>query len=165
MRDSNAPLTMLDEAAITAAELRHDPYDFAFVDHAMPARLKEQVLDDAPAIPDRGSYALPHLRYGDNFAAVVRDLLSERFRHLVEEKFDVDLSKRPPCIVMMGNTTGHYNEGYAHPDSKHKIITRSSPCCSASRARGRMSAGGCACCAATTARTAPSSSRPSSAAC
>ena len=24
---------------------------------------------------------------------------------------------------MMGNTTGHYNEGYAHPDSKHKIIT------------------------------------------
>src|SRR5208283_2364725 len=26
-------------------------------------------------------------------------------------------------IVMMGNTTGHYNEGYAHPDSKHKIVT------------------------------------------
>jgi Rps23 Pro-64 3,4-dihydroxylase Tpa1-like proline 4-hydroxylase len=24
---------------------------------------------------------------------------------------------------MMGNTTGNYNEGYAHPDSKHKIIT------------------------------------------
>ena len=24
---------------------------------------------------------------------------------------------------MMGNTSGRYNEGYAHPDSKHKIIT------------------------------------------
>ena len=24
---------------------------------------------------------------------------------------------------MMGNTSGNYNEGYAHPDSKHKIIT------------------------------------------
>ena len=35
----------------------------------------------------------------------------------------MDLSHCPPCIVMMGNTTGHYNEGYAHPDSKHKIIT------------------------------------------
>jgi SM-20-related protein len=33
------------------------------------------------------------------------------------------LSPYPPCIVMMGNTTGHYNEGYAHPDSKHKIVT------------------------------------------
>ena len=35
----------------------------------------------------------------------------------------MDLSPYPPCIVMMGNTTGNYNEGYAHPDSKHKIIT------------------------------------------
>ena len=24
---------------------------------------------------------------------------------------------------MMGNTSGQYNEGYSHPDSKHKIIT------------------------------------------
>jgi hypothetical protein len=24
---------------------------------------------------------------------------------------------------MMGNTTGNYNEGYAHPDSRHKIVT------------------------------------------
>jgi len=24
---------------------------------------------------------------------------------------------------MMGNTSGNYNEGYAHPDSKHKIVT------------------------------------------
>ena len=46
-----------------------------------------------------------------------------RFRRLVEQKFDMDLSPYPPCIVMMGNTTGNYNEGYAHPDLKHKIVT------------------------------------------
>lgn len=123
MADTAAPFSMLDEAAIAAAELRRDPYDFCFVENAMPQRLKEDVLGDAPTIPDRGSYALPDLQYGKHFGAVVQDLLSARFRHLVEEKFDIDLSKRPPCIVMMGNTTGHYNEGYAHPDSKHKIIT------------------------------------------
>ncbi|MFL5280159.1 MAG: 2OG-Fe(II) oxygenase [Rhodopila sp.] len=123
MSDSNAPLTMIDEAAVAAAELRHDPYDYAYVDQALPARLKDEVLADAPVIPDRGSYGLPDLVRGPKFEAVIRDLLSARFRHLVEEKFDIDLSKRPPCIVMMGNTTGHYNEGYAHPDSKHKIIT------------------------------------------
>jgi len=50
-------------------------------------------------------------------------LLSLRFRRLVEQKFDIDLSNNPPSIVMTGATTGHYNEGYAHPDSKHKIIT------------------------------------------
>ena len=123
MQDSDAPLAMFDEAAIAAAELRRDPYDFAFVEHAMPERLKEDVLADAPGIPDRGSYGLPDLQFGAHFGAVVQDLMSARFRHLVEEKFDTDLSNRPPCIVMMGNTSGHYNEGYAHPDSKHKIIT------------------------------------------
>ena len=123
MGDSDAPFAMLDEAAITAAELRHDPYDFAFVEHALPARLKTAVLADAPLIPDRGSYGLPDLQHGPQFGAVIRDLMSARFRHLVEEKFDLDLSKCPPCIVMMGNTTGHYNEGYAHPDSRHKIVT------------------------------------------
>ncbi len=123
MPDSDAPLEMIDEAAVAAAELRRDPYDFAFVEHALPERFKQEVLADAPVIPDRGSYGLPDLQRGPHFEAVIRDLTSVRFRHLVEEKFSLDLSKCPPCIVMMGNTTGHYNEGYAHPDSKHKIIT------------------------------------------
>ena len=119
----NAPFTLLDEAAIAAAELRRDPYDFTFVENAISPRFKDEVLADAPRIPDRGSYGLPNLRYGPRFRAVIDDLLSPRFRHLVEQKFDTDLSANPPVIVMMGNTTGHYNEGYAHPDSKHKIIT------------------------------------------
>lgn len=114
---------MLNEAAIAAAELKHEPYDFAFVDNAIDPKLKKDVLADAPVIADRGSYALPSLRYGPKFAACMHDLFSGRFRHLVEQKFNMDLSKYPPCIVMMGNTTGHYNEGYAHPDSRHKIIT------------------------------------------
>ena len=123
MHPTDVPLTMLDEAAIAAAPLQRDPYDFAFVESALPPALKTSVLDDAPDIPDRGSYALPDLRYGPRFAAVVRDLLSPRFRSLVERKFDMDLAPYPPAIVMMGNTPGHYNEGHAHPDSKHKIVT------------------------------------------
>lgn len=123
MTDHDAPFSLLDEAAITAAELHHDPYDFSFVEHAIPERFKDEVLADAPRIPDRGSYGLPSLRYGARFEAAVKDLLSPRFRRVVEQKFDMDLSAYPPVIVMMGNTTGHYNEGYAHPDSKHKIVT------------------------------------------
>ena len=123
MHPTEVPLAMLDEAAIAAAPLRRDPYDFAFVENALPETLKAPVLEHAPAIPDRGSYGLPDLRYGPRFGAVVRDLLSPRFRRLVEAKFDMDLSACPPAIVMMGNTTGHYNEGHAHPDSRHKIVT------------------------------------------
>jgi len=93
------------------------------VEQALVPALKEQVLADVPPIAWRGSYGLPDLKYGPQFGLVIQDLLSDRFRHLVEQKFDIDLSDKPPCIVMMGNTTGAYNEGYAHPDSKHKIIT------------------------------------------
>lgn len=42
---------------------------------------------------------------------------------MIEQKFELDLSSRPQVLLMMGNTSGAYNEGYAHPDSKHKIIT------------------------------------------
>lgn len=121
--DRERAFSLLDEDAIAAAKLWNDPYDFAFVEQAIAPRFKDEVLADAPRIPYRGSYGLPALRYGPNFGAVVDDLLSPRFKRLVERKFDTDLSAYPPCIVMMGNTSGHYNEGYAHPDSKHKIIT------------------------------------------
>ena len=123
MATSEAPFVMLNEEAIAAAELHHDPYDYSYVDNAIDPSLKEKVLPDVPQIPWRGSYGLPDLKYGPQFALVIKDLESARFRHLVEVKFDIDLSKRPTCIVMMGNTTGAYNEGYSHPDSKHKIIT------------------------------------------
>ena len=117
------PLKMFNEDAIRAAELRRDPYDFTFVEQAIDKRHKEEVLADAPDIPHRGSYALANLTYGPKFADCMSDLLSNRFRRLVEQKFDIDLTGNPASIVMMGATSGHYNEGYAHPDSKHKIIT------------------------------------------
>lgn len=123
MDTSIAPFSFLDEEAISAAPLNSDPYEYAFANQAISLAHKDRILGDAPSIPDRGSYGLPSLRYGSNFGAVIQDLLSPRFRHLMEEKFDLDLSRRPPVILMMGNTTGHYNEGYAHPDSKHKIVT------------------------------------------
>lgn len=123
MQHDAKPFAVLDEAAIADAPLQHDPFDFAYVDQAMPFARRDEILADAPIIPDRGSYGLPDLHYGPRFGAVIEDLLSARFRRQVEKKFSIDLSARPPCIVMMGNTTGHYNEGYAHPDSRHKIIT------------------------------------------
>ncbi len=117
------PFAYLNEEGIGASILNRTPYDYTFIPNAIEERFKEEVLLDAPVIPHRGSYGLPSLRRGPKFEAVMQDLLSDRFRHLVERKFDIDLSHNPPVIVMMGNTSGNYNEGYAHPDSKHKIIT------------------------------------------
>ncbi len=123
MTSTDQPFSVLDESVLAAMEVRRDPYDYAFVDNVMPASMKEEILADAPVIPHRGTYGVPNLRYGPKFDAVLKDLLNPRFRKLVEQKFGVDLSKGHPTMVMMGSTTGHYNEGYAHPDSKHKLFT------------------------------------------
>ena len=123
MSSNDQPFSVLDESVLAAMEVRHDPYDYAFVENVMPPSMKEEIIADSPVIPHRGTYGVPNLRYGPKFDAVLKDLLNPRFRKLVEQKFGVDLSKGHPTMVMMGSTTGHYNEGYAHPDSRHKIIT------------------------------------------
>lgn len=123
MSTVESSLVYLDEKEIAAAPLHRDPYDFAFVEAGIRANFRESVLKDAPRIPDRGSYAVPSLPHGPHFRSVVKELTGLRFRRLVEQKFSIDLSRCPPVVLMMGNTTGHYNEGYAHPDSRHKIIT------------------------------------------
>lgn len=120
---TDSAFTMIDEAEIEAAKLYREPYEYAYVERGLRHVHRERVLADVPSIPDRGSYAVPHLNYGPSFGAVVQELLSPRFRTLVGKKFDMDLSNNPPVALMMGNTTGHYNEGYAHTDSKHKIVT------------------------------------------
>jgi SM-20-related protein len=122
-QESDSLFQYVDEAAIAAAPVNRDPYDFAFVEKAIAPRFRDDVLADAPQIPDRGSYAMRSLHFGPHFGAVLEELMSKRFRRLVEDKFDIDLSFCPPVAVMMGNTSGRYNEGYAHPDSKHKIVT------------------------------------------
>lgn len=123
MVEEDAPFKVLDEAALVGSDLRREPYDWTYVEKAMPQEAKEKVLSDVPYIPHKGTYGIPQLRYGARFKDVLDDLKSPRFRKIVEKKFGIDLSGRPHTIVMMGNTSGHYNEGYAHPDSKHKIVT------------------------------------------
>ncbi len=129
MSSADPSFQYLDEAAIEKLAIKTTPYEWGFIPDAIPKRFLDEVLADAPVIATRGSYpiksffGLPRLRYGKHFGKVVEELLSDRFRAIVEKKLNMDLSNNPPCIVMMGNTTGHYNEGYAHNDSKHKIVT------------------------------------------
>ncbi len=113
----------LDAQAIADAPLRATPYDYAHVPAAIPSHFLDEVLSDAPRIPNHGSYAMPRLARGARFDALVQDLLGEPFRDLVARKFCIDLSHCPPCLLMVGNTTGAETEGDAHAASKHKIIT------------------------------------------
>jgi len=119
----------IDEEAVLRMKMNTDPYDWGYIPDAIPNIYLDKVLAEAPVIPARGSYpiksyfGLPALKRGPEFQKLLDDLLSDRFRDLVSKLVGMDLTPYPPCIVMMGNTSGHYNEGYAHPDSRHKIVT------------------------------------------
>lgn len=115
------PFALLDETAIAAAKVWNDPYHFAFVERAISPQYKRTVLSDAPNIHD-GRYGRLDLRYGPGFGAIIDDLLSPRFRRLIERKFYVDLAPYSPAIMMTGNSDGRYDRGYTRPDSKHTII-------------------------------------------
>jgi hypothetical protein len=161
MSSIDQPFSVLDESVLAAMEVRHQPYDYAFVENVMPARLKEEILADAPVIPHRGTYGIPNLRYGPKFDAVIKDLLNPRFRKLVEQKFGVDLSKGHSTIDMMGSTTGTTTRATPTPTRS----TSCSPSCSGSRASILTNAAVCGSFAATTAMTTPSNTRPSTARC
>ena len=51
MPDSGAEFKYLDEAAIEKLEMRASPYDWGYIDDAIPSQFKEEVLSDAPIIP------------------------------------------------------------------------------------------------------------------
>ncbi len=48
MQPNDPPFTRLDEAAISAAELRRTPYDFAYVEHTISPSHKDDVLAERP---------------------------------------------------------------------------------------------------------------------
>ncbi len=52
--DSEPVFAAPDEAAISAAKLRDDRYDFTFAEHALPDYRKSAVRADAPQIPHHG---------------------------------------------------------------------------------------------------------------
>ena len=66
------PFTYLDQEAIAAAELRRDPYDYAFVDQSIPLQYKNDIIGDAPVIPHRGTYGIPDLKFGPKFETMNR---------------------------------------------------------------------------------------------
>ena len=101
MPDSNSAFKYLDDDAIEKLAMRSSPYEWGYIDDAIPQKFKEELLSDAPIITTRGSYGIrsyfgmPHLKYCPHFGKIVEDLLSDHFRKIVAKKMNMDLSNNP----------------------------------------------------------------------
>ena len=112
---------VLDLDLLRAAPLNRDPFDFIVVEQFLRADALPSLLADFPEIRRRGSFPVESLDYGPDFARLVAALTGPAIRHAVEEKFGIDLSKRPTLLTVRGKSDG--KEGRIHTDSKTKIIT------------------------------------------
>ena len=114
-------MQIFDLETFRATPLTRDPYEYLVVPGFVSAEALEKINADYPKIEHAGSFPLNHLEFGPAFQAMIDALESEEFRKAFEEKFQLDLSKRPTTITVRGRCDTH--DGKIHHDSASKIIT------------------------------------------
>jgi SM-20-related protein len=76
---------------------------------------------DFPEIRGHGSFPVACVKYGRGFASLVAELTGPALRVAIEEKFGLDLSRRPTLLTVRGRSDGR--DGRIHTDSASKIVT------------------------------------------
>ncbi len=114
-------MQIFDLETFRATPLSRDPYEHLVIPGFVKADALEKINADYPKIEHAGSFPLDRLEFGPAFQAMIDALESEEFRKAFEQKFQLDLSKRPTTITVRGRCDTH--DGKIHHDSASKIIT------------------------------------------
>ncbi|HEY4708834.1 MAG TPA: 2OG-Fe(II) oxygenase [Candidatus Acidoferrales bacterium] len=114
-------MQIFDLETFQATPLNRDPYEHLVIPGFVKAEALERINADYPKIEHAGSFPLDHLEFGPAFKAMIDALEGEEFRKAFEDKFELDLSKRPTTITVRGRSDTH--DGKIHHDSASKIIT------------------------------------------
>lgn len=114
-----APCLRLD--AFRATPLVHEPFEYLILPSFIDADAMAAINADYPRISVRGSFPVSEVTYGPHFQRLLDDLESDEFREAFEEKFNIDLSRRPTVTTVRGRCGP--GDGEIHTDSKSKIIT------------------------------------------
>jgi hypothetical protein len=112
---------MLNLAALQAAPLTRDPFEFVIVDDFVPAAAASAVSGDFPAISTTGSFPLSEITYGPAFADLIAELNGPAFERGIAAVFGFDLSSYTRVITVRGRVGGH--DGGVHTDASWKIIS------------------------------------------
>jgi Rps23 Pro-64 3,4-dihydroxylase Tpa1-like proline 4-hydroxylase len=114
-------MTLTQLAALDAAELQTDPFDYIVVpDFLSPAQLK-LVNADYPEISTATNHELDDLHYGPRFAEVLQELETDEFKQHLGDKFNVDLSESPTTVTVRKYC--ERTDGHIHRDHASKLIT------------------------------------------
>jgi hypothetical protein len=112
---------MLRLDTLRTTPVEHDPFDYVIVKNFVDREKLKGVMADYPDVPGPGSHPPAGLKIAGHFKDLIDEMLEPSFRHMIEEKFDVDLTDRPTMYTVRGFC--RTRDGKIHTDSKTKIIT------------------------------------------
>jgi len=114
-------VSMLDLAAFQSTPLNHEPFQYLIVPGFVRTEALAAVHADYPRIDGPGSYPLGEVTGGPAFRLLVATLRGPEVRAAFENKFRLDLARRPTMVTVRGLCCPR--DGYIHTDSVSKLIT------------------------------------------
>ena len=107
--------------AIEDAEVLSSPYPFFGIENSLNTEYQKSIIADFPKLSSGGSFPLDDIEIKDSLQALVAEIKSDSFRHILAKKFEIDLSDKPLVITARGHS--RQRDGQNHTDSKTKLIT------------------------------------------
>ena len=114
-------MPFLNLAAIEAAPLNPDPFDYLVVPDCLNAVGLEAANRDYPDISTAGNKDSEDLRYGPEFETLLNELNSPELAQAIAAKFGVDLDDT--CTTITVRKYCEASDGNIHTDHWSKVIT------------------------------------------
>ena len=111
----------IDVDAVAVAPVAREPFPYFMV----PGFVKREALDginaDFPQVTHAGSFPLPTLSYGPDFAAFMGAIQGPEFARAVGKQLGMDLAGLPTMVTVRGQSSKR--DGGIHTDSVTKLVT------------------------------------------
>jgi len=106
---------------VRSAPRSRTPYPHLFAHDTLWKSAKRDLQNDFPDIAVPGFFPLSEMKVEGAFAALIRDLLSDEFAEIFENKFEMKLQDKPRLITVRKWSAAA--DGRVHNDSESKIAT------------------------------------------
>lgn len=114
-------MNQLDYAALGAATVERDPFPYLLVEGFVYPDLLPAITGGLPKLERGGSFPPASLSMGEAARDLFAEIQGPRFRDLVAQKFDLDLSDSPTMVTLRGYC--REKDGRIHCDSTAKLVT------------------------------------------
>lgn len=112
---------ILDLQTIASAHVKTRPYPYFTVDRVISDTYLSETLSAFPDIDLGGSFNLDDVMVTPAFQRFLDSIDSAKFRQLIHDKLDVDVSTQPMMMTLRGYS--RKKDGRIHTDSKTKLVT------------------------------------------